>query len=82
MGMVNFYNKFRELTNMEGNFLFLFGARLRVGAFLNPLVEGGMVSSSGGSWGVSSLGNNFTGTIAYYTHRWQNSYRCGILVPT
>ena len=78
--MANFGNRFRELTNTEGLLPFPFGVRLRVGAFLGPPVEGGELSSSGRSWRVCSLGDNFTGTITYYTHRWQNEYRRGILV--
>jgi hypothetical protein len=59
MGMTNFCNRFRELTDTDGFLQFLLGARLRVGAFLDPPVEGGEVSSSGVPWGVYSLGDNF-----------------------
>lgn len=52
--MADFHNGSRELTGMEGFFLFFVEARilrLRVGIVSGPVEEGG-VSSSGGSWGV------------------------------
>ncbi len=55
MGMANFRNRSRGLTDMEGFLMFFLGVRvvrLRVGAVLDSPVEG-EVSSSGGSWGVS-----------------------------
>lgn len=51
----NIRDRSRELTDTGGFLLFLFDARLRVGAFkfLGPLVEGGEdVSSSDESWGL------------------------------